>query len=49
MHADSGSLIEARCVQVHKEKKINCKMIEKYRVMSYNLIPNHVLDRTNFN
>lgn len=28
MHADSGSLIEARCVQVHKEKKINCKMIE---------------------
>lgn len=29
MHADSGSLIEARCVQVHKERRIIAKWLKK--------------------
>lgn len=28
MHADSGSLIEARCVQVHKERRIIAKWLK---------------------
>lgn len=35
MHADSGSLIEARCVQVHKERRI---IIAKWlKIQSYEL------------
>lgn len=34
MHADSGSLIEAPCVQVHKERRIIAKWL---KIQSYEL------------